>query len=341
MANRAGGVGQRLDTPKDEPLAPPPRGHDRHRGDEPEAEEVPEERALRRREGRIPREGHAEERAPRARRPRNWREAEQPDDPVGARDLRRPLALLRDGGGDQGRLGQALAHPFPRVRMAGENRPAVVRERHRPVRRELGRCGEAADPPEIQRSEDDLLGPSARIRHRVRGDQLRLARNGVDLGIAGREGASADRPVEPRPVRHVHRLGHRGAARHLAARRRDPERRHVGELAEDGRVARAARRAVRHAGLGHRGERHEEAPRLAEPLLVGAHEVARHAEGGLASLLGCRSPLPDVGVDREAKGREGGQHDQGHEAGSEAAESHRHHGPRGSLLPVSRLPGTI
>ena len=71
--------------------------------------------------------------------------------------------------------GRRWPDPAPGIRMPREDRPAVVRQGDRPVRRQVDR-GEAPHPPEIERREHDVLGPAARIRHRERGDELRLSR---------------------------------------------------------------------------------------------------------------------------------------------------------------------
>jgi hypothetical protein len=227
--------------------------------------------------------------------------------------------------------------------MPRQDRAAVVREGHGPVRWQI-RGGEAADPSEVERGEHDELRPAAGVRDRQPGDQLRLAAHGVDLVVPRRERLGAHRAIEPGAVHHVDgaREGD-GATDDLAAGRRDAEGGQVRELSKEARVPEPARRRIAGARLRLRRQRHQQPARLAEPLLVRPDQAPCEAERGIASLPGGLAALAAVQEENEAKGREGGQDNEGHQAVSEARESRRRHvSPPGlSFLYHGPVPGTI
>ncbi len=334
----AGGVGERLDAAEDDPVAPDPGRRERQGHHQPEPREIASETPVGLREGPRPRKAHAEVRAPAPGRPGERREPEQPHDPVGSVDLGRAIPLLRERGRDHRRFGQGLTDPARRVGVASQDRAALVRERHRPARRQVSR-GVASDPREVQRGEDDGSRAAPRIGHGKGGDQLGAPARGVDLVIARGEGLGAHGPIEPRAVRDVHRPGQRhGAAGDLPVRPGHAQGHEIGELPENRREAGPARSGVH---LRRGGQGHEQAPRLAEPLLVRPGEPAGEAKGRLAPLLDGLPALGQVGVRGQAKGGQGGHQDQGHQAVAEARDPDRRHGRSGSVLPVPRVPGTI
>ena len=141
-----------------------------------------------------------------------------------------------------------------------------------------------------------------------------------------RERLGAHGAIEPRPVHHVHGPRERhGAADDLAARRGDAERGHVGKFPQQSPVPDAAGRRVARAGLGLRRQGHQEPARLADALLVRPDETPREAERGVAPVPGRLPALRAVQEEHEAKGRKGGQDNEGHQAVSEAREARGRH----------------
>ena len=87
---------------------------------------------------------------------------------------------------------------------------------------------------------------------------------------------------------------------------------------------------------------HQEPARLADALLVRPDEPPREAERGVAPLPGRLPALCAVQEEHEAKGRKGGQDNEGHQTVSQAREARgRHVSPPDLSSITSPVPGTI